>query len=46
MLDQDFNWGLEVAKRKKRWKLKEDELRTEANQKVADAEENLSLEVR
>jgi len=46
MLDQDFNWGLEIAKRKKRWKAKEEELRTEAkNQKCPDSEENLSLEV-
>ena len=46
MLDQDFNWGLEVAKRKKRWKAKEEELRAEAkSQKGQDSEENLSLEV-
>eukprot|EP00090_Calanus_glacialis_P046596 TRINITY_DN9229_c0_g1_i1.p1 TRINITY_DN9229_c0_g1~~TRINITY_DN9229_c0_g1_i1.p1 ORF type:complete len:1000 (-),score=433.85 TRINITY_DN9229_c0_g1_i1:164-3163(-) len=28
MLDQDLNWELEVARRKKRWKSKEEELRT------------------
>ena len=27
LLDQDLNWELEVARRKKRWKLKEEELR-------------------
>jgi baculoviral IAP repeat-containing protein 6 len=28
MLDQDLNWELEVARRKKRWKAKEEELRS------------------
>jgi len=28
MLDQDLNWELEVARRKKRWKVKEEELRS------------------
>jgi hypothetical protein len=47
VLDQDFNWDLEIAKRKKRWKAKEEELRAEAkSQKPPDSEENLSLEVR
>jgi len=27
MLDQDLNWELEVARRKKRWRIKEDQLR-------------------
>jgi hypothetical protein len=30
ILDQDFNWSLEVAKRRKRWKLREQELRAAA----------------
>jgi len=28
MLDQDLNWELEVARRKKRWKVKEEQLRS------------------
>lgn len=33
LLDQDLNWELEIARRKKRWKLKEDELRDESGKK-------------
>ena len=33
LLDQDLNWELEIARRKKRWKLKEDEMRDESGKK-------------
>ena len=29
ILDNDLTWELEIARRKKRWRLKEDELRAE-----------------
>jgi len=34
MLDQDLNWELEVSRRKKRWKSKEEELRTGSKDEV------------
>lgn len=36
MLDQDLNWGLEVARRKKRWKSREDSLRAGAGTEGGD----------
>ena len=39
LLDQDLNWELEVARRKKRWKLKEEELRNrDGNENLFDEE--------
>ena len=46
MLDKDFKWELEIARRKKRWKTREEELRSEnRNGKVPEAEEGPSLQV-
>ena len=48
MLDKDFNTELLIARRRKRWKAKEEELRAESrNGKCADQEDSagLSLQV-
>ena len=46
MLDKDFKWELEIARRKKRWKTREEELRAEnRNGKMPEAEEGPSLQV-
>jgi len=39
MLDQDLNWELEVARRKKKWKIKEEELRSITNGSVSNGVE-------
>lgn len=36
MLDQDLNWELEVARRKKKWKMKEEELRSITNGSISN----------
>jgi len=41
LLDQDLNWELEVARRKKRWKLKEEELRNAADNKDSSGSSTL-----
>ena len=46
-LDKDFNWELEVGKRKKRWKSKEEEMRQEKkNGRMVEQEEGPSLQAR
>ena len=47
ILDNDLTWELEIARRKKRWKLKEIELRAEKvrhSQKLNECLAVLSLE--
>lgn len=39
MLDQDLNWELEVARRKKKWKVKEEELRSTTNGSITNGVE-------
>merc|ERR1719282_1657732 len=41
LLDQDLNWELEVARRKKRWKLKEEQLRNAADGKDSSGSSTL-----
>jgi len=41
LLDQDLNWELEVARRKKRWKLKEEQLRNAADGKESSGSSTL-----
>jgi len=44
-LDKDFNWELEVARRKKRWKAKEEEMRQENKKgRMVEQEEAPSLQ--
>ena len=45
MLDQDFNRELEVARRKKRWRQKEEELRKERSEKTIQQLKPTSLQV-
>jgi baculoviral IAP repeat-containing protein 6 len=46
ILDNDLTWELEIARRKKRWRLKEDELRSEKvrNSDAGIAEEDRTLQ--
>lgn len=45
MLDQDFNWELEVGRRKKRWTQKEIELRTERSEKTVQQTSSRQFQV-
>ena len=43
LLEQDLNWELEISRRKKRWKAKEDELREAKEQKESTLHQESNL---